>query len=132
MTKLPFDDDSFDGVTISFGIRNVADRPAALAEMARVSRPGGRVAILEGNEPRGTLLAPFARFHLQVVIPWIGRLFSGGKEYRYLQTSIQEFPPAEEFAEMMERCGLEVLEVEKLNFGTLCLYVAQPMEGGRS
>ena len=130
--QLPWDDDHFDGVTISFGIRNVADRPAALAEMARVTRAGGRVAILEGNEPRGTLLAPFARFHLHVVIPWIGRLFSGGQEYRYLQTSIQDFPPADEFAELMGRCGLEVLEVRKLNFGTLCLYVAEPAKGVRS
>lgn len=123
--RLSFDDGSFDGVTIAFGIRNVVDRGAALAEMARVIRPGGRVAILEGNEPRGGLTSPFARFHLRHIVPRLGAWLSGQREYRYLQTSIAAFPPSEEFAAMMRRRGFEDVVVRPLTFGAVCLYVGR-------
>lgn len=125
---LPFDDDRFDGVTIAFGIRNVPDRGKALAEMARVTRPGGRVAILELSETRSGLLGPLARFHVHHVVPTIGGLISGKKEYRYLQKSIADFPPPEAFAELMRESGLEVLEVTPLTFGVCTLYVGTPAE----
>ena len=125
---LPFDDDRFDGVTIAFGIRNVPDRGKALAEMARVTRPGGRVAILELSEPRSGVLGPLARFHVHHVVPTIGGLISGKKEYRYLQKSIADFPPPEAFAELMRESGLEVLEVTPLTFGVCTLYVGTPAE----
>ncbi|GAB5543374.1 MAG: bifunctional demethylmenaquinone methyltransferase/2-methoxy-6-polyprenyl-1,4-benzoquinol methylase UbiE [Sandaracinaceae bacterium] len=126
---LPFDDDRFDGVTIAFGIRNVPDRARALAEMARVTRPGGRVAILELSEPRSGLLGPLARFHVHHVVPTLGGLLSGKKEYRYLQQSIAAFPPPETFAELMRSAGLDVLEVIPLTFGVCTLYVGTPAEG---
>src|SRR5215471_4226588 len=107
---LPFDAGSFDAVSIAFGIRNVPDRSRALREMARVTRAGGRVAILELSEPRGGLLGPFARFHVHSVVPWLGGLLSGSREYRYLQKSIAAFPPPEEFAATMTEAGLHVLE----------------------
>jgi demethylmenaquinone methyltransferase/2-methoxy-6-polyprenyl-1,4-benzoquinol methylase len=122
---LPFPDASFDGVSIAFGIRNVPDRARALAEMARVTRPGGRVAVLELSEPRGGILAPLARFHVHTVVPWMGALLSGAKEYRYLQRSIAAFPPAEEFAAMMETAGLRARAVEPLTFGVCHLYVGE-------
>lgn len=124
--ELPFEDDSFDGTCIAFGIRNVPDRPRALREMARVTKPGGRVAILELSEPRKGLLGPLARFHVHTVVPWLGSLLSGAREYRYLQRSIAAFPPAEEFAGIMEAAGLEVLRVQPLTFGVAHLYVARP------
>src|SRR5690606_41548018 len=72
--SLPFPDNSFDGTTIAFGIRNVPDRLQGLKQMARVTRPGGRIAILELSEPRGGLMAPLARFHVHTFVPWeIGR-----------------------------------------------------------
>ncbi|MCA9597323.1 MAG: bifunctional demethylmenaquinone methyltransferase/2-methoxy-6-polyprenyl-1,4-benzoquinol methylase UbiE [Myxococcales bacterium] len=123
---LPFEDDTFDGVTIAFGIRNVVDRPAALREMARVTRDSGRVAILELSEPRDGLMAPFARFHVHTVVPFLGSLLSGHREYRYLQRSIAAFPPAEEFAATMDASGLEVLEARRLSFGVCHLYIARP------
>lgn len=126
--SLPFEDDSFDGVTIAFGIRNVPNRGRALAEMARVTRPGGRVAILELAEPDGGLLAPFARFHIRQVVPRLGALLSGAREYRYLQSSIAVFPPPGQFAALMEENGLEVLRVENLTFGVCSLFVARPAE----
>ncbi len=123
---LPFEDNRFDGVCMAFGIRNVPDRGRALREMARVLRPGGRAAILELSEPRGGVLAPIARFHVHTVVPWLGSLLSGAREYRYLQRSIAAFPPSDEFASLMEASGLNVLQVEPLTFGVCHLYVAEP------
>lgn len=125
--RLPYPDASFDGATIAFGIRNVADRPAALREMARVLKPGGRLAILEANEPRG-LLAPLAKIHTRWVVPLLGALLSSGREYRYLQDSMAAFPPPAEFSRILEANGLAVLAAESLAFGTCTLYVARPAQ----
>jgi demethylmenaquinone methyltransferase/2-methoxy-6-polyprenyl-1,4-benzoquinol methylase len=127
---LPFDDSSFDGISMAFGIRNVKDRPRALREMARVVRRGGRVAILELSEPRGGPMAALARLHVHEIVPRLGALLSGAAEYRYLQRSIAAFPPAEEFAEAMRGAGLDVLAVEPLTFGVSHLYVATPRGEG--
>lgn len=124
--SLPFEADTFDAVTIAFGVRNVADRARGLAEMARVTKPGGRVAILELSEPRSGIVGPLARFHVHTVVPWVGSLLSGKKEYRYLQQSIAAFPPAEEFARQMEAAGLRTISVTPLTFGVAHLYVATP------
>ncbi len=129
--SMPFKDDAFDGVSIAFGIRNVPDRLKGLREMARVTKPGGRVVILELSEPRNGIMGPLARFHIRTVVPWMGALLSGAKEYRYLQESVAAFPPPEEFAELMADAGLEVLAVHRLTFGVCCLYVAQPSEAGQ-
>ncbi|MEZ4404102.1 MAG: bifunctional demethylmenaquinone methyltransferase/2-methoxy-6-polyprenyl-1,4-benzoquinol methylase UbiE [Kofleriaceae bacterium] len=126
---LAFPDASFDAVCISFGIRNVPDRALGLAEMARVCKPGGRVAILELGEPRRGVMAPLARFHIRQVVPRVGALLSGAKEYRYLQTSIAAFPPPDEFAAMMTAAGLSVVEVVPLTFGVCNLYVGTPTRG---
>jgi len=123
--ELPFADATFDGVSIAFGIRNVPDRARALAEMARVTKPGGRVAVLELSEPHGGILGPLARFHVHTLVPWVGALLSGAQEYRYLQKSIAAFPPAAEFAAMMERAGLRMLVTEPLTFGVCHLYVGE-------
>lgn len=122
---LELQDDSCDGVTIAFGIRNVSDRLACLREMRRVTRPGGTVAILELGEPREGILAPAARFHVRHVVPTLGAWLSGAKEYRYLQTSVAAFPPAEEFADLMRQAGLQGVEVERLSFGAAHLYTGR-------
>lgn len=114
--------DSFDAACISFGIRNVPDRLLGLKEMARVTRPGGKVCVLELSEPRGGVLAPFARFHVHHVVPTLGSLLSGAREYRYLQRSIEAFPPPEAFAALMEQAGLGQVRVEPMSFGAAHLY----------
>ena len=124
--QLPFAARSFDAISIAFGIRNVPNRDRALGEMARVLRPGGRLAILELAEPERGAFAPFARFHIRTLVPAMGALLSGAREYRYLQQSIAAFPAADEFAEQMRRAGLRVLAVEPLTFGVCHLYVAEP------
>ena len=124
--ELPFEDDHFDGVTIAFGIRNAEDRPKALSEMARVTKPGGRVAVLELSEPESGALGPLARLHIREVVPRVGALLSGSAEYRYLQRSIADFPRPRDFAKQMSDAGLRVLRVLPLTFGVCQLYVAEP------
>lgn len=126
---LPFEDAIFDGVTIAFGIRNVPDRLQGLREMARVTREGGRIAILELSEPRSGVMGVLARTYVHEIVPRVGGLLSGAKEYRYLQRSIAAFPPADEFARMMEQAGLQVLETSALTFGVAHLYVGTPKRG---
>lgn len=119
---IPCADASFDGVCIAFGIRNVPDRAAALREMRRVVRPGGRLAVLELNEPRDGLLAPFARAHVHGVVPWIGSVISGDREYRYLARSIAAFPQPAEFSALVESCGWSDVRVRRFTFGVACLF----------
>lgn len=125
---LPYANCELDAATIAFGIRNVPDRARALREMARVVRAGGRIAILELSEGRRGVMGAMARFHTRHVVPRVGALLSGKREYHYLQKSIAAFPPAEEFAALMISCGLAVLEVTPLTFGACTLYVATPAE----
>lgn len=121
---LPFGDASFDAATMAFGIRNAADRPRALAEIARILRPGGRVAILELGEPQGGLLAPAVRFHLHRVVPFLGGIVSRVPEYRYLHGSIAAFPAAEIFATTIVEAGLHVEAITPLTFGVATVFVA--------
>jgi demethylmenaquinone methyltransferase/2-methoxy-6-polyprenyl-1,4-benzoquinol methylase len=115
------------GLCIAFGIRNVPDRLQGLREMARVTKAGGRVAILELSEPRGGLLGPLARFHVHSVVPTVGALLSGAKEYHYLQKSIAAFPPAREFERLMTEAGLRIVASTSLTFGVCHLYVGEPI-----
>lgn len=124
---LALGDRSVDGVCIAFGIRNVPDRLQGLREMARVTKAGGRVAILELSEPRGGVLGPLARFHVHNVVPAIGALLSGAPEYRYLQKSIAAFPPAAEFEALMREAGLRIVSSTPLTFGVCHLYVGEPL-----
>lgn len=127
---LDLPDASMDACCMAFGIRNVPDRARALAEIHRVLRPGGRVAILELNEPRRGLSAGLARFWIRACVPRIGAWLSGDREYRYLQESIAAFPPPETFLEMLAEAGFESARVRRLTFGVCCLYVADVPGGG--
>ena len=118
---LPFENHSFDACCIAFGIRNVPDRPRALAEMVRVTRRGGRIAILELTEPRGAL----SRFHVHHVVPRLGALLSGQREYRYLQRSIAAFPPPDAFAAMMGAAGLASVTATALTLGVCHLFAGE-------
>ncbi len=122
---LDLEDDAFDGVTIAFGIRNVPDRAKALREMARVVRPGGRIAVLELSAPRTGLLALAVRFQIRVVVPMIGRLLSGAAAYTYLRDSVEAFPTPDEFAAVVESAGLRMVKTHALGFGACALFVAE-------
>jgi len=120
---MPFEDDHFHASCIAFGIRNVPDRLQGLREMARVTREGHRVVVLELGEPDRGLLAPFARFHVHHVIPRLGAWLSGAEEYAYLQKSIAAFPPPEQFMGLMEEAGLRIETHRPFVFGGANLYV---------
>jgi demethylmenaquinone methyltransferase/2-methoxy-6-polyprenyl-1,4-benzoquinol methylase len=126
--QLPQKNCEIDAATIAFGIRNVPDRGQALRELARVVRPGGRIAVLELGEPRRGVLAAAARLHTHHIVPRLGGWLSGSREYRYLQKSVAAFPPAAEFAELMRNSGLDVIDVIPLTFGVCTLYLATPAE----
>lgn len=123
--RLPFDADTFDAACISFGIRNVPDRLLGLKEMARVTRPGGAVAVLELGEPRRGPLAPLARLHVRHAVPRMGAWLSGDREYRYLAESVAAFPAPEAFLELMAQAGLEDPRVTRMSFDAAHLYVGR-------
>ncbi len=123
--QLDVDDDRFDGCSIAFGIRNFPDRLRGLREMARVVRPGGRVAILELSEPRKGVMAAMSRLYVRRIVPRIGAVLSGSEQYRYLQESIAAFPPTEEFEAMMTEAGFDDVETHPLTFGVVNLFVGR-------
>lgn len=125
---LPQRNCEIDAATIAFGIRNVPDRAQALRELARVVRPGGRIAVLELGEPRRGIFGSMARFHCHYLVPYLGGLLSGTREYAYLQRSVAAFPEPDEFVAMMRSAGLEVLSVIPLTFGVCNLFIATPVE----
>ena len=124
---LPFRDDSFICATAGFGIRNFIDVPAALREMVRVVKSGGRVVSLEivRQDGRGPV-SRMARLHFRYVTPWLGALLAGDREaYTYLPQSAQGFMSARELSQAMEDAGLEVTSCIGLALGTVAIHVGQ-------
>jgi demethylmenaquinone methyltransferase/2-methoxy-6-polyprenyl-1,4-benzoquinol methylase len=122
---LPFPDDSFEAVTIAFGIRNVVDRAQGLGEMRRVLRHGGRLVILEFSTPRSSLFKSLYYFYFLRVLPVIGGLFSRFSAYRYLPDSVLEFPSREEFKGLMASIGFRNLSHFELTGGIATVYVGE-------
>src|SRR5262249_34966007 len=104
LLALPFSDGSFDAATVGFGVRNVADLERSLAELRRVLRPGGRVAILEITRPRG-VLRPFFSLWFDRIVPLLGKVLPGGSAYTYLPASVKRFPDAESLVDLMRAHG---------------------------
>lgn len=120
---LHYADNSFDAAIMAFGIRNVPDRALALREIARVVRPGGRLAVLELSEPKSGVLGVMARFHVHVLVPRIGAWLSQAGEYRYLQQSIAAFPSADDFLLLMKNNGWTDVSAQSLTFGAVHLFI---------
>lgn len=125
--QLPFPSDYFDITTVAFGLRNVTDTERGLAEMVRVTRPQGRVAILEFSRPRGWLFGGMYRWYFRHVLPRIGQWISGSADeaYRYLPESVLEFPDGEAMAEHMRGHGLREVRWQPMTFGIATLYVGE-------
>ncbi|MBI2355115.1 MAG: bifunctional demethylmenaquinone methyltransferase/2-methoxy-6-polyprenyl-1,4-benzoquinol methylase UbiE [Deltaproteobacteria bacterium] len=119
---LPFQDNTFDSITIAFGIRNVVDRKLGLAEMWRVLRPGGRLIILEFSTPRSRLFRQLYYFYFRRLLPVIGGLFSRYNAYKYLPDSVLEFPSHEEFSRMIAEAGFRSIHIKELTFGIASIY----------
>ena len=120
---LPFPDQSFDLVTIAFGLRNVTDKPRALAEMHRVLKVGGRALVLEFSEVKPAWFRPLYDFHGFQVLPRLGRLFANDSEsYRYLAESIRKHPPQDELRAMMAEAGFERCTYRNLSAGICAIH----------
>jgi len=124
--RLPVQDESVDGVTIAFGIRNVVTPEAACAEFRRALKPGGRLAILEFGLPVVSAVRPLYLWYFRHVLPRIGRAVSRhDAAYSYLPASVGEFPFGERFAAMLSREGFNNVRSRPLTFGIVYLYTAQ-------
>jgi demethylmenaquinone methyltransferase/2-methoxy-6-polyprenyl-1,4-benzoquinol methylase len=121
---LPFEDASFDAVTVGFGVRNVDSLERALVELRRVLRPAGRLAILEITRPRGPL-APFYRLWFDRVVPLLGKVLPGGDAYTYLPASVQRFPGPDELARMLAAHGFGAVGFRLFAGGIVALHVGE-------
>ncbi len=121
--QLPFAGDSFDCVTIAFGLRNVTDKDAALCSMHRVLKPGGKLLILEFSKPAPALQPAYDLYSFRV-LPFMGRLVAGDEDsYQYLAESIRMHPDQETLKEMMEAAGFERCRYHNLTGGIVALHV---------
>lgn len=120
--KLDFPDDSFDLITISFGLRNLADRKRGLSEMNRVLKPNGRLIVLEFSQPY-FWFRPFYYFYLRFILPWMARFVTGDRDaYLYLGTSISEFPDRFGLVQEFEDTGFDRIRFSALTFSIVALH----------
>ncbi|MFC0875079.1 bifunctional demethylmenaquinone methyltransferase/2-methoxy-6-polyprenyl-1,4-benzoquinol methylase UbiE [Saccharicrinis sp. FJH2] len=121
--NLPFKDNTFDVVTVGFGIRNFQDPLAGLKDMTRVVRKGGTIAVLEFSKPTVFPVKQLYRFYSFHLIPFFGRFVSGdNRAYTYLPESVDAFPEGEGFLNLMKNAGLKDRRQRKLTFGIASLY----------
>jgi demethylmenaquinone methyltransferase / 2-methoxy-6-polyprenyl-1,4-benzoquinol methylase len=121
--RLPFRDAQFDCVTIAFGLRNVTDKPAALASMRRVLRPGGQLIVLEFSQLAVPALRPLYDAYSFQVLPRLGQLVTGdAASYRYLAESIRKHPDQETLLGMMREAGLENCSYQNLSAGVVAVH----------
>lgn len=124
--RLPFADASFDGITIGFALRNLSSVDAGLAELKRVLKPQGVVAILEFSQPTVPGFRELVRFYYWRLLPWIGGRLTGSRNaYEYLPASIARFPDQETLASMMRAAGFEKVEFENLSGGIAALHMGR-------
>ena len=133
--NLPFADDTFQLVSVAFGLRNIADYKVGLSEMVRVTKPGGKVAILEFSRPDGPLIGRAYRWYFRYLLPTIGQMVSRNKEsaYQYLPESVMSFPDGDDLATVMREQGLVNVTFQPFTFRIATLYVGRkplPTESG--
>jgi demethylmenaquinone methyltransferase/2-methoxy-6-polyprenyl-1,4-benzoquinol methylase len=125
VTSLPFPDAGVAAVTIAFGLRNLLDRDAALREMSRVLRPGGRAVILEFSPPERGLIGRLYRIYVEQIMPAAAGLMrrAQGDAYRYLAASIDAFPSPAELSGKMGTAGFSEVRVVRMTFGIVAIHV---------
>ncbi|OUU20757.1 MAG: bifunctional demethylmenaquinone methyltransferase/2-methoxy-6-polyprenyl-1,4-benzoquinol methylase [Planctomycetia bacterium TMED53] len=124
--NLPFQDDTFDGAMVAFGMRNVSDLPAALRELSRVMKPGGRLMILEFTPMTHRWLRPFSDWYQGKILPLLGNLLSGSrvKAYSYLDESVKDWPDGDRFAEIIRATPFHAVRWRSLFPGNVAVHEA--------
>ena len=118
-----FEDDSFDAITVAFGVRNFQNLVKGLQEMRRVLKPGGKLVVLEFSRPTQPLFRKLCDFYMNVATPAIGRLFARNRDaYQYLNDSVQAFPEGQTFLTIMHDAGFTQTYLKKLSFGICTIY----------
>ncbi len=124
--KLPFKDNSFDAITVGFGVRNFENLEKGLSEMYRVLNKNGTVVILEFSRPKAFPIKNIYNFYFKNILPNIGKLISRDKvAYTYLPQSVQNFPDGKDFLNLMKRAGFSDLKQLSLTFGIASIYIGK-------
>ncbi len=121
--QLPFADNSFDAITVAFGVRNFQNLEKGLAEMLRVLVPGGKLVVLEFSKPPNRIFRALCNFYTDVITPAVGRLFANNqKAYQYLNDSVQAFPEGQTFVNILQQAGFSDTYCKQLSFGICTIY----------
>ena len=124
--KIPFEDNSFDAITVAFGVRNFEDLEKGLTEIYRVLKTGGTFAVLETSIPNKTPYKQGYKFYSTYILPLIGKLFSKDKSaYKYLSDSAAAFPYGEAFNNILQKNGFIAIENKPQTFGVASIYIAK-------
>ncbi len=124
--NLPFPENTFDAVSISFGIRNFENATAGLADMRRVLKPNGKIFVLEFSKPTNWLFKKIYYFYFCYVLPFVGKLVSkDARAYSYLPESVRIFPDGKKFVELLQYAGYKNIVCKPLTFGISTIYIAE-------
>lgn len=124
--KLPFDDNTFDAITVSFGVRNFENLEKGLIDMFRVLKPGGKALVLEFSKPRSFPMKQLYNFYFKNILPVLGKMFSkDNTAYTYLPESVNAFPDGEDFLKVFENSGFKKTKCIPLTFGISSIYIGE-------
>ncbi len=123
---ITFSNNSFDAVTVAFGVRNFQNLELGLQEINRVLKPGGKLIVLEFTKPKFPVIKDFYNLYLNVITPWVGRLVSKNKDaYKYLNESVQKFPEGNEFVQILKKLGYKNASCKTLSLGISSIYCGE-------
>ena len=124
--KINFEADSFDAVTVAFGVRNFQNLEKGLSEIYRVLRPGGKLVVLEFSKPKLPVIKSFYNLYMKTVAPGMGKLFSKNRSaYQYLDESIKKFPEGKNFTQILDNTGYHNIQSKALSLGICTIYCGQ-------
>ena len=126
--NLPFEDSTFDVITISYGYRNISDQPKALKEFNRILKKEGRLFILEFSEPKNRIIGPLYKFYSYKVMPFVASLFTKKYAYDYLPESIDMFPSRQEIKKTLEDNNFSNIDIIDMTFGISSIFSGQKNE----
>jgi len=123
---IPMNNDQFDAVTVSFGVRNFQNLEKGLQEILRVLRPGGKLVVLEFSRPSLPGVQQLYNLYMNIITPGVGRIFSKSRTaYQYLNDSVQKFPEGKDFVAIMEKTGFKNTSFQRLSLGICTIYIGE-------